>query len=639
MASIIASLPPPLLLHGRKSFQGNFQNFPVSLLSGRRSNIAFVVKASGESSESSTSLTVFKSVQSVWDTPEDRLGLIGLGFAAVVALWASTNLIAAIDKLPVIPVSLEVIGILFSVWFTYRYLLFKPDREELFQILNKSASDILGRYFVVRFGERFYRFAMRGRQRVASREFITAYDSKDENPASVRVPGAKPCWRRSLRHVIVASLSSFLYGYHIGVVNETLESISIDLGFSGNTLAEGLVVSICLGGAFIGSLFSGWIADGVGRRRSFQLCALPMIIGAIMSATSTSLWGMLLGRLFVGTGMGLGPPVAALYVAEVSPPAVRGTFGGLTQIATCLGLMGALFIGIPAKEIAGWWRICFWVSVIPSTALAIFMEICAESPYWLFKRGRTIEAEAEFEKLLGGLHVKPAMSELTKSDRGDESSGIKISELLFGCHARVMFIGSTLFALQQLSGINAVFYFSSAVFESFGVPSKLGNTCVGICNLLGSIISMILMDKLGRKVLLLGSFLGMGVTMGLQVIAASPYASIFGGMYLSVGGMLLYVLSFALGAGPVPCLLMSEILPGKIRAKAMAICLAVHWVINFFVGLLFLRMLEQLGAQLLYSIFGSFCLLAVLFVKKYVLETKGKSLQEIEIALLAQEAT
>lgn len=145
MASIIASLPPPLLLHDRNSFPGNFQNFSVSsLLPGRRSNVPFVVKASGESSESSTSLTVFKSVQNVWDKPEDRLGLFGLGFAAVVALWASTNLIAAIDKLPVIPISLELIGILFSVWFTYRYLLFKPDREELFQILNKSTSDILG---------------------------------------------------------------------------------------------------------------------------------------------------------------------------------------------------------------------------------------------------------------------------------------------------------------------------------------------------------------------------------------------------------------------------------------------------------------------------------------------------------------
>ncbi|KAG5021395.1 hypothetical protein JHK85_017737 [Glycine max] len=420
--------------------------------------------------------------------------------------------------------------------------------------------------------------------------------NSDCNHTSVRIPNAKPSWRCSLRHVIVASLSSFLYGYHIGVVNETLESISIDLGFSGNTMAEGLVVSICLGGAFIGSLFSGWIADGVGRRRSFQLCALPMIIGAGMRyqqhkfATAKTLWGMLLGRLFVGTGMGLGPPVAALYVTEVSPPAVRGAFGALTQIATCLGLMGSLFIGIPAKEIVGWWRICFWVSVIPATMLALFMEICAESPHWLFKRGRTIEAEAAFEKLLGGVHVKPAMTELSKSDRGDGSDSVKLSELIYGRYFR------------------------------------------------GSVVAMILMDKLGRKVLLLGSFLGMGLSMGLQVIAASSFASGFGSMYLSVGGMLLFVLSFAFGAGPVPSLIMSEILPGNIRAKAMAICLAVHWVINFFVGLFFLRLLELIGAQLLYSIFGSCCLIAVVFVKKYILETKGKSLQEIEIALLAQEA-
>ncbi|KAL1292939.1 probable plastidic glucose transporter 3 isoform X2 [Arachis hypogaea] len=476
---------------------------------------------------------------------------------------------------------------------------------------------------------------MRGRQRVASRDYIIGH-GKEEN--SVRLPNAKP-WRRSLRHVVVASLSSFLYGYHIGVVNETLESISEDLDFSGNTMAEGLVVSTCLGGAFVGSLFSGWIADGVGRKRSFQLCALPMIIGAGMSATANSLWGMLLGRLFVGTGMGLGPPVAALYVAEVSPPAVRGTFGALTQIATCLGLMGSFFIGIPAKEIVGWWRICFWVSIIPAGVLALCMEISAESPHWLFKRGRTIEAEAEFEKLLGGVNVKSAMADLSKSDRGDESSSVKLSELLCGCHARVMFIGSVLFALQQLSGINAVFYFSSTVFESFGVPSDLANMSVGVCNLLGSIVAMILMDKLGRKVLLMGSFFGMAVAMGLQVLAASSFAAGSGAMYLSVGGMLLFVLSFALGAGPVPCLVMSEMLPGKIRAKAMAICLAAHWVINFFVGLLFLRLLEQIGAQLLYSIFGSFCLIAVAFVKKYILETKGKSLQEIEIALLAQEAS
>ncbi|CAN6540901.1 unnamed protein product [Malus baccata var. baccata] len=427
-------------------------------------------------------------------------------------------------------------------------------------------------------------------------------------------------------------------GAYCPVVNEPLESISKDLGFKGNTLAEGgLVVSTCLAGALVGSLFSGWLADGVGRRKAFQLCALPMIIGAVMSASTKTLAGMLIGRLFVGTGMGLAPPVASLYVTEVSPAFVRGTYGSLIQIATCLGIMGALFVGIPVKEIAGWWRVCFWVSIIPAVILAVAMVFCAESPHWLHKQGRTSEAEAQFEKLLGGSHVKTAMADLAKLDRGDETDAVSLSELFYGRHFRVVFIGSTLYALQQLSGINAVFYFSSAVFKSAGVSSGLANAFVGIANLSGSTVAMLLMDKVGRKLLLLWSFFGMAVSMGVQVAAASFNSSGSGSLYLSVGGMLMFVLTFALGAGPVPGLLLPEIFPSRIRAKAMAVCMSVYWVINFFVGLLFLQLLEQLGPQLLYSIFGTFCMMAVVFVKRNVIETKGKSLQEIEIALLPQE--
>ncbi|KAG4197460.1 hypothetical protein ERO13_A05G024400v2 [Gossypium hirsutum] len=428
-----------------------------------------------------------------------------------------------------------------------------------------------------------------------------------------------PSWLLSFPHVVVATISSLLFGYHLGVVNEPLESISIDLGFRGNTLAEGLVVSTCLGGAFIGSLFSGWIADSAGRRRAFQLCALPMIIGAATSATTRTLAGMLIGRFLVGTDRNW------------------GTYGSFIQIATCLGLMGALFIGIPVREIAGWWRICFWVSTVPAGILAFAMIFCAESPHWLYKKGRSAEAEAEFERLLGGSHVKYAMLELSKLDRGDEADTVKLSELLRGRHFRVVYIGSTLFALQQLSGINAVFYFSSSVFKSARVPSDVANALIGVANLTGSIVAMLLMDKLGRKLLLLWSFFGMTMSMVLQVAAANSYVSGSGSLYLSVGGMLMFVLTFALGAGPVPGLLLPEIFLNRIRAKAMAFCMSVHWVINFFVGLLFLRLLEQLGPQLLYSIFASVCMMAVIFVKKNVMETKGKSLQEIEIALLPPE--
>ncbi|KAJ7951755.1 Major facilitator superfamily protein [Quillaja saponaria] len=416
--------------------------------------------------------------------------------------------------------------------------------------------------------------SMRGRhvdsltayKRAGSREHTDSYDKEED---SVRWLNGKdighPSWKHSLRNVLVAALSSFLFGYHLGVVNETLESISLDLGFSGSTMAEDNLSN----GEFSQSSSKYmsrrcfcWVSvqwldcSGVGRRRAFQLCALPMIIGASMSATTTSLWGMLLGRLFAGTGMGLGPPVAALYVAEVSPASVRGTFGSLTQIATCLGLMCALFVGIPSKQTVGWWRICFWLSVLPAAVLALFMEFSAESPHWLFKRGRGTEAEAEFEKLLGVTHVKYAIAELSKSSRGDESDTPKFSDMLYGRHFKVIFIGSTLFALQQLSGINAVFYFSSTVFKSFGVPSDLANTCVGLANLLGSVLAMILMDKLGRKALLLGSFSGMAVSMGLQVIAASSFASKSGSIYLSLGGMRLFVLTISVGAGPVPSLLL-----------------------------------------------------------------------------------
>ncbi|KAF3441915.1 hypothetical protein FNV43_RR15830 [Rhamnella rubrinervis] len=473
-----------------------------------------------------------------------------------------------------------------------------------------------------------------------SRDFVNTMDTAENSALlqnNANIDTSNPSWRLSLPHVLVATISPFLFGYHLGIVNEPLESISHDLGFSGNTLAEGLVVSTCLGGAFIGSLFSGWIADGIGRRRAFQLCALPMIIGAAMSATTKTLAGMLLGRLFVGTGMGLGPPVISLYVTEVSPAFVRGTYGSFIQIATCLGLIAALFVGIPVKDIVGWWRVCFWVSTIPAAVLALAMMFCAESPHWLLKQGKTAEAEAEFERLLGVSHVKTAMGELSKVDRGDETDTVKISELFYGRHFRVVFIGSTLFALQQLSGINAVFYFSSTVFKSAGVPSTLANVFIGIANLTGSVVAMFLMDRLGRKVLLLWSFFGMAISTVIQAAASSSYASSSYSQYLSVGGMLMFVLTFALGAGPVPSLLLPEIFPSRIRAKAMAICLSVHWVINFLVGLLFLRLLEQLGPQLLYSMFGTFCVMAVVFVKRNVVETKGRSLQEIEIALLPQE--
>ncbi|PSS17930.1 Protein CURVATURE THYLAKOID 1C like [Actinidia chinensis var. chinensis] len=147
MASIVANLHLPVLVHGRQPVLRALGKFTVSatgLTGGRQDRVAIVTKATGESSESSTSRSIVKSVQNVWENSEDRFALIGLGFTSIVAIWASANLITAIDKLPIIPSAFEFVGILFSSWFIYRYLIFKPDREELVQTVNKSISDILG---------------------------------------------------------------------------------------------------------------------------------------------------------------------------------------------------------------------------------------------------------------------------------------------------------------------------------------------------------------------------------------------------------------------------------------------------------------------------------------------------------------
>lgn len=448
-----------------------------------------------------------------------------------------------------------------------------------------------------------------------------------------------PPWQLSLPHVCVATIASILFGYHLGVVNVPLDYIAYDLGFAGNALAQGSVVSACLIGAFAGCSTSGSVADKYGRKRAFQISSVPMILGSILSALAPSLPIMLLGRLFVGIGLGIAGPVAALYVSEISPTAVRGTYGSLIQVATCVGILGAILVGLPVTSIPGWWRACFWISTIPAALLALGMEYCAESPRWLFKNSKWLEAEHELERLLGNQHSKTAMADLVRGEEREDSGEASWGALLDRKYLKVVAIGAALFGFQQLAGINAVFYFSSVVFKNAGVTSNIAaSVSMGVVNLIASCVATFLMDKQGRRNLMIWSFTGMACAMSLQAAAAgltvlAPYQGV-----LSLTATLSYVFMFALGAGPVPALLLPELFANRIRAKAMSVTMCVHWVVNFMVGLFFLQLLQQLGASVVYSFFAAVCVSAALFVRKNVMETKGRSLEEIEIMLLSDDA-
>ncbi|CAK8542632.1 unnamed protein product [Lathyrus sativus] len=434
-------------------------------------------------------------------------------------------------------------------------------------------------------------------------------------------------------YVGVACFGSFLFGYHLGVVNGALEYLAKDLGIAQNTVLQGWIVSMLLAGATIGSFTGGALADKFGRTRTFQLDAIPLAIGGFLCATAQSVQTMIIGRSLAGIGIGVASSIVPLYISEISPTETRGALGSVNQIFICIGILAALVAGLPLEGNPIWWRTMFGIAVVPSILLALGMTICPESPRWLYQQGKISEAEKAIKTLYGKEIVASVMQDLAAS-QGSSEPEAGWFELFSSRYRKVVSIGATLFLLQQLAGINAVVYYSTSVFRSAGITSDVAaSALVGASNVFGTLIASSLMDRKGRKSLLITSFSGMAASMLLLSASFSwkglaPYSGT-----LAVLGTVLYVLSFSLGAGPVPSLLLPEIFASRIRAKAISLALGTHWISNFVIGLYFLSVVNKIGISTVYFGFSTVCLLAVLYIAANVVETKGRSLEEIERAL------
>ncbi|KAI3837345.1 hypothetical protein MKW92_049059 [Papaver armeniacum] len=437
-----------------------------------------------------------------------------------------------------------------------------------------------------------------------------------------------------LPYVGVACLGAILFGYHLGVVNGALEYLSKDLGISENAVLQGWIVSTSLAGATVGSFTGGSLADKFGRTRTFQLDAIPLAVGAFLCATAQSVQTMIIGRLLAGIGIGISSALVPLYISEISPTEIRGALGSVNQLFICVGILAALVAGLPLTGNPLWWRTMFGVAVVPSILLALGMAMCPESPRWLFQQGRTAEAERAIKTLWGKERVAEVMHDLRAGSQGSVEPEAGWFDLFSSRYWKVVSVGAALFLFQQLAGINAVVYYSTSVFRSAGIASDVAaSALVGASNVFGTAIASSLMDKRGRKSLLVTSFSGMAASMLLLSLSFSwkvlaPYSG-----NLAVIGTVLYVLSFSLGAGPVPALLLPEIFASRIRAKAVALSLGMHWVSNFVIGLYFLSVVNKFGIGSVYLGFAMVCILAVVYIASNVVETKGRSLEEIERAL------
>ncbi|KAK1357493.1 Plastidic glucose transporter 4 [Heracleum sosnowskyi] len=439
-----------------------------------------------------------------------------------------------------------------------------------------------------------------------------------------------------LPYVGVACLGAILFGYHLGVVNGALECLSRDLGIAENTALQGWIVSTLLAGATLGSFTGGSMADKFGRTKTFQLDAIPLAVGTLLCATAQSVQTMLVGRFLAGIGIGISSAVVPLYISEISPTEIRGTLGSANQISICVGILAALVAGLPLAANPLWWRTMFGIAAIPSVLLALGMTISPESPVWLYQRGKIPEAEIAVKRLHGKERVTEVMNNLTAESQGSSEPEAGWFDLFSSRYWKVVKVGAALFLFQQLAGINAVVYYSTPVFRSAGVASDVAaSALVGASNVIGSTVASFLMDKQGRKSLLITSYVGMAASMSLLSLSftwkvLAPYSG-----FLAVGGTVLYVLLFSLGAGPVPPLLLPEIFPSRIRAKAVALSLGMHWASNFVIGLCFLSLVTKFGIGKVYLGFACVCLVALLYITGNVMETKGKSLEEIQFALSA----
>ncbi|XP_024402624.1 plastidic glucose transporter 4 isoform X4 [Physcomitrium patens] len=435
-----------------------------------------------------------------------------------------------------------------------------------------------------------------------------------------------------LPFVCTACLASLLFGYHLGVINGALDHIAAGLGFADDAILQGWVVSSTLAGAAAGSLTGGALADRIGRRRTFQLNALPLFLGPLLSSNSGGFESMVLGRILAGIGIGIASSVVPLYISEIAPTEDRGSLGSLNQIGINIGILLALVAGLPLAHSPNWWRAMFLLSTLPAILLLLGMFKCPESPRWLVKQGRYAEAEAVSRLLWGKTNKFEEEIGNLKTDGSETFDEDAIwGELLSKRYWKVVSTGASLFLIQQLSGINTVVFFSTAVFRGAGIKSDVAaSALVGLANVMGSMVASSQMDKQGRKYLLMSSFTGMGASMVLLALSLAWRSLQTFSAILAVLATVAYMLAFSYGAGPVPALLLAEMFASRIRAKAMAFSLGVHWVCNFVVGLLFLSVVEKVGVSVVYLAFGAVCFCGTFYVSKNLVETKGRSLEEIE---------
>ena len=441
---------------------------------------------------------------------------------------------------------------------------------------------------------------------------------------------------------LVAALGGLLFGYDTGVISGALLAIESDFGLS--SFSSGVVVSSILVGAMIGAAGAGNLSDRYGRRPVLVASALVFTVGAFLAALAPSATVLTASRVVLGLGIGTASNLVPVFIAEVAPPRHRGRLVGLNQLMITLGIVLAYVANYALEHVSHSWRWMFGLAAVPAVLFGVGMLLLPESPRWLALKGRTDAARAVLTRLRGRTRsaaVDAELAEMTagaadgkRADRKSAAPRAGRWRALAGRSVRPALVaGVGLQILGQASGVNTVIYYAPKIFQSSGLGSSssiLATVGVGIVNLLMTPVGMLAVDRFGRKKLLAGGAAVMSLALaGLAVtLAVGDQGSSFA--WFAVLFVVVFIAAVATTLNVVVFIIPSELYPLRIRGTAMSATMFSNWTMNFLVSLTFLTLLDTLGGAGTFTLYAAVCALLTVFTLRFIPETRGKSLEQIE---------
>lgn len=431
----------------------------------------------------------------------------------------------------------------------------------------------------------------------------------------------------------IVALSGLLFGYDTGVISSAILYIKSDYALT--LIEEELIIGILSLGALIGAIFGGPSADRFGRKKVILISSLIFIGSAAGLALSTGANTLIIYRFIVGLAIGVSSSVAPMYIAELSPRSMRGGLVTLNQLSITIGILLAFITGVLfANEQS--WRWMFGLACFPAILQFIVMLFFPESPRWLLGNGQ----EEKGLKILKGLRGNDGDAQLEADHILSRSSQDDSSwrELFRNRYRGALAAGIGITIIQQLTGINIVIYYAPTIFQFAGFASaKAAVTAtmwVGVVNVVMTFVAIALIDKIGRKPLIICGLSGMTIALlvlgvGFEWAKAGDNSSEIMG-WIAVISTMVFVASFAFSLGPGGWLINSEVYPLKVRGKANGVATSANWATNFIVTGSFLSIVNLLGRSGAFWLFAIIGILGIIYIINFIPETKGRSLEEIE---------